>query len=155
MLELLITQYTIETLIFGAIFAFLIVKEVTRAFDWIKTKFITPRVNQIQCDLQQEQRCIRNEALVKALMDTNVAQDKAIADLTNMVKDLIESDKDAIKSWITRMHHELMEIGWVDDYSLQCIEARFAHYQKFGGNSFALDLMTDIRALPHTPPEHR
>lgn len=155
MLEMLLAEYAIETLIFGAIFAFLVVKEVTRAFDWIKTRFIKPRVEQIQVDLQHEQRCMRNEALVKALMETNAAQDKAIASLTDMVKDLIESDKDAIKSWITRMHHKLMEIGWVDDYSLQCIEARFAHYQKFGGNSFVLDLMTDIRALPHTPPEHR
>ena len=36
----------------------------------------------------------------------------------------------------------------IDDFSLDCIEKRFAHYQDEGGNSFIAALMAEIRALP-------
>ena len=62
---------------------------------------------------------------------------------------LIASDRDDIKSWITEKHHYYCySQEWIDDYSLDCIEKRFAHYQDEGGNSFIAALMAEIRALP-------
>ncbi len=62
---------------------------------------------------------------------------------------LIESDKDDIKAWITREHHYFCyDLGYIDDYSLDCLEKRFSHYKDEGGNSFIKDLMDEIRQLP-------
>jgi hypothetical protein len=62
---------------------------------------------------------------------------------------LIDSDKDDIKAFITREHHYFCyQKGWVDDYSLDCVERRYAHYEQEGGNSFVEDLMKDLRKLP-------
>ena len=64
---------------------------------------------------------------------------------------MVESDKDDIKAWITEKHHfYCYEKRHIDDYSLDCIEKRYAHYQDEGGNSFVEDLMKDIRKLPKT-----
>lgn len=67
---------------------------------------------------------------------------------------LIRSDKDDIKAWITREYHYFVEQkGWIDDYSLDCIEKRYEHYKEENGNSFVKDLMYEIRRLPHTDPK--
>lgn len=62
---------------------------------------------------------------------------------------LIASDKDDIKAYITKEHHYFCyEKGYIDDYSLDCLERRYGHYKDEGGNSFAEDLMKDVRTLP-------
>lgn len=74
---------------------------------------------------------------------------KSIDGLTEKVDMLIESDKDDIKAFITRQHHDFCHHkGWIDDYSLDCIEKRYSHYRDEGGNSFINILMEEIRALP-------
>lgn len=70
-------------------------------------------------------------------------------EMREAIQILMDSDKDDIKSWITSQHHYFCyEKGFIDDYSLDCIEKRFKHYQDEGGNSYAEDLMKDLRALP-------
>ena len=65
---------------------------------------------------------------------------------------LIDSDKDAIKAFITqRHHHYVYEKGWIDDYSLDCIERRYVHYNDQGGNSFIGNLMSELREIPRRP----
>ena len=66
---------------------------------------------------------------------------------------LIESDREDIKAWITDKYHFFTHQGWIDDYSLDCIELRYARYVKEEGNSFVFDLMQKIRALPTEPPQ--
>lgn len=83
-------------------------------------------------------------------------QDKEIEDMKNCIKQimskidiLIESDKDDIKAFITHEHHYFVyQKGWIDDYSLDCIERRYNHYINEKGNSFISGLMQEIRALP-------
>ena len=54
----------------------------------------------------------------------------SIKDLTKKIDILIDSDKDAIKAYITKEHHYFCyERGWIDDYSLDCIEKRYEHYE--------------------------
>ena len=66
-----------------------------------------------------------------------------------MIETLIESDKDDIKAYITKEHHYFVyQKGWIDDYSLDCIERRYDHYVAEGGNSFIKGLMEEIRNLP-------
>ena len=67
----------------------------------------------------------------------------------NAINLLMQSDKDDIKSWITEQHHYFCyEVKQIDDYSLDCIERRYAHYTEEGGNSYVRNLMEDIRKLP-------
>ena len=76
----------------------------------------------------------------------------ALAELKQMTHLLIESDRDDIKAFLTREHHYFVyQKGWIDDYSLNCIEKRFSHYEEQGGNSFIKDLMEAVRQLPRRP----
>lgn len=88
--------------------------------------------SQTMQNLKQEQQEIRN----------------LLENLSTSIKLLIESDKDDIKSYITECYHHFMKQGWIDDYSLDCLEKRFSHYVQEGGNSFIEDLMKDLRKLP-------
>lgn len=75
--------------------------------------------------------------------------DTTLTKLINKIDQLTNSDKDAIKSYITEKHHFFVyKQGWIDDYSLDCLERRFEHYRKEGGNSFIEQEMNDLRALP-------
>ena len=40
---------------------------------------------------------------------------------------LIDSDKDDIRGWIVEKHHFYIAQGWIDDFSMDCIEKRYAH----------------------------
>ena len=72
-----------------------------------------------------------------------------MAELTKKVQMLINSDKDSIKAYITKQHHHFVyDQKWIDDYSLDCIEQRYAHYKDQGGNSFIAGLMKELRELP-------
>lgn len=72
-----------------------------------------------------------------------------IQHLKENITNLTASDKDDIKAWITEKHHHFCyEIKYIDDYSLDCIEKRYAHYVDEGGNSFIRTLMEEIRNLP-------
>ena len=78
----------------------------------------------------------------------------ALEDINKSIHLLISSDRDDIKAFITKEHHYFCyDKGWIDDYSLDCLEHRFQHYQEEEGNSFIEGLMKELRALPKTDPE--
>ena len=75
--------------------------------------------------------------------------DKAMEKLSTDIDLLSESDKDDIKAFITREYHYFIEQkGWIDDYSMDCIEKRYTHYVQYHGNTFVEELMEGLRALP-------
>ena len=75
--------------------------------------------------------------------------------LTGKIDLLVESDKDDIKAYITREYHYFCEQkGWIDDYSMDCIERRYDHYVEEHGNSFIGGMMEKLRALPRTAPKN-
>ena len=78
-----------------------------------------------------------------------------VSNLTDKINLLVESDKDDIKAFITREYHYFCEQkGWIDDYSMDCIEKRYGHYIEERGNSFVKQLMEQLRALPRKPPKN-
>ena len=90
------------------------------------------------------------DELKEAKEDTNNSVDK----INDSIAMLIESDKESIKAYVTERHHFFVyEHGWIDDYSMECLERRFLIYQHEHGNSFVEGLMDEIRALPKQPPE--
>jgi len=121
-------------------------------YDWAKgriNKTVQSRIDE-QKDQEETTHAISdNIGSIKELSENQIEMSKQLQQLTNSIQILIDSDKDDIKSWITEKHHYFVyDKKYIDDYSLDCIEKRYKHYEDEGGNSFILDLMKEIRALP-------
>lgn len=140
----LLTNYSLEQIIMFIVILALALKGVVDFYDWAKKRF--------QAITSSEYKKITDKASIKGdidkLYEIQVIQNESIDKLTKSVDLLIQSDKDEIKAWITEKHHYFCyEVKYIDDYSLDCIERRYAHYTEEGGNSFVADLMTDLRSL--------
>lgn len=137
MLDLLNNYSLTEILIFVIMLAFAI-KGVVNFYDWAKKRIKEP-VDKIYSDKEMQ----------KKVLETMESHNKQIDSMAKAINILISSDKDDIKAWITEKHHYFCyELGYIDDYNLQCIEARYKHYKEEDGNTFIDGFMIDIRALP-------
>lgn len=143
LIELLSTYSVGEILIFIVLLA-LAFKGVVDFYDWAKKK-IRDRMGDIT-EKENEKDTIKEN--IDELFKMQKAQKESIDKLTDSVNLLLQSDKDDIKAWITEKHHYYCyQLKYIDDFSLDCIEKRYAHYKKEGGNSFVEDLMRDLRSL--------
>lgn len=137
MLEKLFTNYSISEIFIFLIIICLSIKELITFIDWLKgqsKKIVDKNKEKERVDKIEKQQ------------QENIEQ---LKDIMKSIKILIDSDKDDIKSWITDKHHYFCyEQKYIDDYSLDCIEKRYAHYIDEGGNHFIHQLMDEIRALP-------
>lgn len=147
MLDLL-SKYSIgEILIFVIIFS-LGIKQAIELKDWFKSKL---KKNTDEIISEQERNKIINEKLKQ--------YDKTLLNLNNCIENfnkkltiLIDSDKDDIKAYIVEKHHYFCYTQkWIDDYSMDCLERRYAHYVEENGNSYVESLMEQLRALPRAP----
>lgn len=144
----LLSQYSIsEILIFIVILA-LAFKGVVSFFDWLSQRVEKHYFHKQE---KKEGEDIQNEKINSVL-----ASQQAMLEEINQIKStlnlLVESDRDSIKSFITKEYKQYVEEqGWIDEYSLEILEKRFHTYELEGGNSFILQLMSEIRALPHKP----
>lgn len=149
----LIETYSIqEILLFLVAFAFAI-KGLVSFWDWGHERL--KKIFKKENDEEQESIFLQKQFddHVESYMSLQNDQNEALENLIKRVNLLIESDKDDIKSFITREHHFFCyRQKWIDDYSLDCIEKRYKHYTDEGGNSFAEDLMKELRVLPKQPP---
>lgn len=137
----LLEQFDITTFLTFTIVLALAAKGVIIFFDWVKERLMkmfnkqTKKQRQIE-QLQQQEKSIKE-------LKNNM---ESIQSKMNL---LIESDKDDIKAWITEKHHfYCYQQKYIDDYTLDCLEKRFSHYEVEGGNSFVHNLMEELRALP-------
>ena len=143
LIELLSTYSVGEILIFIVLLA-LAFKGVVDFYDWAKKK-IQSRYTEVYTK-NEEKDTIKDN--IDELFKMQKAQKESIDKLTDSVNLLLQSDKDDIKAWITEKHHYYCyQLKYIDDFSLDCIEKRYAHYKKEGGNSFVEDLMRDLRSL--------
>lgn len=144
----LFLNYSIEQIIVLIIVLLFAIKEMVSFVEWFKAHMKEwlkkdETTNQLQEELNQEKELIEKISQMQKNTDTEIQK------INKMINTLIESDKDDIKAWITNQHHYFYyEKKFIDDYSLDCIEKRYSHYQEEGGNSFIKDLMKDIRSLP-------
>lgn len=147
----LLAKYSLSEI---ALFAFLLlvaVKEALQLFDWFRSRVKQTYDKHRQNDEIEGTVADLNESYEDALRKVNQSFDG----VNEKIKMLIESDKEDIKSFLTSQHHHFVyEKGWIDDYSMECIEKRFAIYEKEHGNSFVKGLMQELRALPKRPPDN-
>lgn len=168
MVELLTTYNLSQILIFIVLLAGAF-KAISNFLDWLKNKRKTDTLKDMkpeelekqikQESLEREQQISKMET--KHLKDIENLQEQIggvatqVSKLTDKIDLLIESDKDDIKAFITREYHYFCEQkGWIDDYSMDCIEKRYDHYVEEKGNSFIQQLMSALRALPRKPPRN-
>lgn len=144
MLELL-QHYTVAEIISFIILLSLAIKAIISFLDWAKERLFK--------FFRKEEKDNSLDGTLSKIIESQEQLSKEIKKMNDTVEILIHSDKDDIKSFVTKEYHHFMAQGWIDDYSLDCIERRYTHYVDEGGNSFIGQLMTEIRKLPHQPPE--
>lgn len=137
----LLEQFDITTFLTFTIVLALAAKGVIIFFDWVKERLMKMFNKQTKKQRQIEQLQQQEESIKELKNNMESIQSKM-----NL---LIESDKDDIKAWITEKHHfYCYQQKYIDDYTLDCLEKRFSHYEVEGGNSFVHNLMEELRALP-------
>lgn len=137
----LLTQFDMTTILIFIILIALSAKGIITFFDWVKERIMKMFNKQSKKEKELEQ-LQQQELDIKELR-------KNIESIQSNIKLLIESDKDDIKAYITEKHHfYCYQQKYIDDYTLNCLEKRFSHYEAEGGNSFVHNLMDELRALP-------
>ena len=162
MVELLTSYNLTEILVFLVLLG-VAFKSVSTFIDWLRNKRNTDALK----DMKPEklEKAIQDEVVErkKQIQEMEEHHNKDVKEIKTQISDvatqmsnltgkidlLVESDKDDIKAFITREYHYFCDQqGWIDDYSMDCIEKRFMHYIEEHGNSFVEQLMDALRALP-------
>lgn len=155
MLELLTNYSGSEILIFIVSLA-IAIRGIVVFCDWavdrLRKIFKEESAQEVQISTIQE-RLARGNENFEILSQNQKKFEKTLSEIMDRINLLVESDKDDIKSFITKEHHYYCyEKGWIDDYSLDCLERRYNHYKIEGGNSYIGELMEELRELSKNPP---
>lgn len=155
-MEKLFELYSFNDIIIFILLAAITIKGVIELIDWFssrsknKYKKETEKDNEIDSLNKDIQCCQLQIQEIKSQQAENL---KTFAEAMKKIDLLIESDKDSIKTIITDKYHYYIKQEWIDNYSMECLEKMFEHYEAEGGNSFIHNLMEDIRKLPREPKE--
>lgn len=141
----LIETYSLSDIIIFLVTFSLAVKGIVAFWDWT--------IERLRKVFKKENQKEKDREIIEKLVQQQDEFEKTLNNITDKINLLIQSDKDDIKSYITKEHHFFCyEKKWIDDYSLDCIEKRYNHYQQEGGNSFIKELMNELRNLPKQSP---
>lgn len=148
----LFKNYSVSEIIIFVVILALAVKELINFIDWANSR-ISKRFDKRYEDKEAKDnfsdRLINHTNQIKQLLVNQDKMNMYINKTQEAINLLIESDRTDIKAWITKEHHYYCyQKGYIDDYSLDCLEKRYAIYKEENGNSFVSALMQEIRALP-------
>lgn len=153
----LLQNYSLTDLFIITIFLALSLKSLISFVDWIEQrlkKFFNKQQTKVSEKQLLERRLQDGSRIMDNLTQHQQKTDEILNNLSKKIDMLIKSDKDDIKSYITKEHHYFCyQKQWIDDFSLDCIEKRYKHYTDEGGNSFIGQFMEQLRALPKQPPQ--
>lgn len=144
----LFEQYTVTEII---VFLFLLgvaFKEALSLIDWFKTR-IKKSIKKDEYHQEMDSQFAACKEIVASIQQQQLDFQEQLNLMRDSIDRLTESDKNDIKAWIVEKHHYFCyQKGYIDDYSLDSMEKRYADYVAENGNSFVHDLMEDVRALP-------
>ena len=150
-------DFPISEILLCIIGVLVLIKWIIEYFDWghKRTKDKYDQEAKQSKDIKDiNEKLNQNSEDIKMLIEMQKQQNEKIEQQNLRIGLLIDSDKDDIKAFITEKYHYFVEVrGWIDDYSLDCLERRFQHYKDENGNSFVADLMSEIKRLPKHPPQ--
>ena len=148
----ILQQYSLSEVIMFLILLAAATKSFINFYDWCMErlrKVLNTNHNKLTQKEQLQRRLQHGSQIMNNLQNNQKQTDKILKDLSAKIDMLVDSDKDAIKSYITRQHHYFCyQKGQIDDFSLDCCEKRYQHYSDEGGNSFIEGFMNELRALP-------
>ena len=147
----LITNYSWSEIILFVIAFAAAIKGVVTFWDWGKDRLrkVYDKEDKIE---EIKSLIVENTKQMNEFSNIQAQTIDEIQHLKENITNLTASDKDDIKSFITKEHHYFCyKQKWIDDYSLDCCEKRYAHYKAEKGNSFIEGFMEELRALPKTP----
>lgn len=148
----LLQHYSLSDIFMFTIFLALAIKSLISFFDWsfdhVKKIFYKEHGKLTEKE-KLEQRLQKGSEVMTTLKANQQITSEKLNELAKKIDLLINSDKDDIKSYITKEHHYFCyQQGWIDDFSLDCLEKRYQHYLEENGNSFIKGFMEELRALP-------
>lgn len=156
MIELL-QHYSIHEIFLFVVLLALAFKSVVSFFEWIQErlqKIFNIRTRKLTEKEHLNRRIEQAENFMGELREHQKVNDETLQGLSKKIDALVQSDRDDIKAYITKEHHKFCyDKGWIDDFSLDCLEKRFKHYEDEGGNSFICGFMEELRALPKQRPK--
>lgn len=159
-MKVLLENYTISEIVIFVVLFVIALKEAITIIDWFKDKI--RKVYDQNYHAKEEQEKLESEiedlnkfySEKKKVDDTFDKINRTFDSINARIEMLIDSDRESIKAYITEKHHFFVyDQEWIDDYSMECLEKRFAVYEKEHGNSFVLGLMNELRELPRRPPQ--
>lgn len=150
-------DFPISEILLCIVGVLVLIKWIIEYFDWghKRTKDKYDQEAERKKNIEDiNEKLNQNSEDIKMLIEMQKQQNEKIEQQNLRIELLIDSDKDDIKAFITEKYHYFVEVkGWIDDYSLDCLERRFQHYKDENGNSFVADLMSEIKRLPKHPPQ--
>lgn len=154
MMQQLIENFSPTTILLCCIGIFLTVKSIIEYKHWIDNEnekwFQDRKTEEDKEETIMELIHSHNKEIIE-LNESMQDIKTSIKELTENLLLLTDSDKDSIKAYITNEFHEYVEHkGWIDDFTMDCIERRFSHYKEEGGNSFIADMVEQLRELPRS-----
>ncbi len=148
----LIQHYSISEIFIFIVLLALATKSVVGFFSWALEKFsklFNFKHNKLTEKEKLQQQLMEQSVAIAALKEQQKNTDNYLQTMSKKIDLLIDSDKDDIKSYITKQHHRFCyQVKQIDDFSLDCLEKRYRHYADEGGNSFIAGFMEDLRKLP-------
>ena len=152
----LLQRYPVSQILIFIVLLALAIKGVISFIDWANEKIkkaFNKQYKKIDDKKAVEEKIEQDRQLILSLQKQQQETEKGMKNLVEKIDILIASDRDDIRSYITREHHYFCyQKKWIDDFSLDCIEKQYAHYVDEGGNSFIKTFMEQLRALPKQDP---
>lgn len=142
--QTLLEQFDIKTILIVLLLTFFAIIEIMRGIDYLRKKSKTKQTE----EQNEEKRIADLETLEKNNENTIRQVQTDVEEIKQNVNLLIDSDKDDIRAWITNQYHHFVDLQYIDDFTLDCLERRFRSYKKEGGNTYIDGMMEELRRLP-------
>ena len=152
MIEQLLSQYSIETLIILIALLGFSIKVMSELWEWFYNKFKEHFSFRTQRDQDHQQLIEEIKELssdIKATKAEIHRLENNMSQFSDQMKITTERLQENARNYIIDKHHYFCyQVKAIDDLSLQSLERRFLYYKAAGGNSFIDGLMEEIRELP-------
>lgn len=152
MIEQLLSQYSIETLVILVALLGFSIKAMSELWEWFYNKFKEHFSFRTQRDQDHQQLIEQIKELsnsIKATQEEVQLLENNMNQFSDQMKITTERLQENARNYIIDKHHYFCyQVKAIDDLSLQSLERRFLYYKAAGGNSFIDGLMEEIRELP-------
>lgn len=152
MIEQLLSQYSIETLVILVALLGFSIKAMSELWEWFYNKSKEHFSFRTQRDQDHQQLIEQIKELsngIKATQEEVQILKNNMTQFSNQMKITTERLQENSRNYIIDKHHYFCyQVKAIDDLSLQSLERRFLYYKAAGGNSFIDGLMEEIRELP-------